>query len=560
MTSFSFNNCLRSVMFGALTSLTLTLPSYAAEKIYFVFDSLSVSIPVNDLETYAKTGKLSQQIDRYFSLTGASEEDKNAFREALSSPAPIKEPVRFARILNTEEGERLLNYFGKVINIQGGRNGKFLLRGALVQAALDSEGLTLINFLKKLSTNVQIDLKKALRLAGQIEIIVKGTELFIDEVETLANQEAQQNKKIDFSQLTDPRQPGSFDVIKQTWNLTDEKRKRNFYVDVYQPKSFPEQSIPVIIISHGLSSHPEGFQKRAKHLASYGYVVALPQHPGSDRKQTQDFLEGLSRQIFRREEFIDRPLDITYTIDELERRNNRLFSGKLDLNNVGVFGHSFGGYTMFAIAGATPDFEFLEEECNLDIGDLNTSLLLQCRALKLERKPYNFKDERVKAVFVINPVNSGIFSHQSLAKIDIPVFIGAGSYDPATPFIFEQVASYPRLNVPNKYLQLQEGQAHVDFSQLDAGITDMLETAIDLTLPKPQLLDDYTHSMMLSFFEVYIKKNQTYKSFLTSKYGQYLSQGENFKTHLITEKSSDSLNQSIQIFIRDNNIIVPEKR
>ncbi len=72
MTSFSFNNCLRSVMFGALTSLTLTLPSYAAEKIYFVFDSLSVSIPVNDLETYAKTGNLSQQIDRYFSLTGAS--------------------------------------------------------------------------------------------------------------------------------------------------------------------------------------------------------------------------------------------------------------------------------------------------------------------------------------------------------------------------------------------------------------------------------------------------------------------------------------------------------
>ncbi|MGK7941418.1 MAG: hypothetical protein AB4062_14975 [Crocosphaera sp.] len=65
--------------------------------------------------------------------------------------------------------------------------------------------MTLINFLKKLSTNVQIDLKKALRLAEQIAILIKGTELFIDEVETLANREAEQKQKIDFSQLTDPR-------------------------------------------------------------------------------------------------------------------------------------------------------------------------------------------------------------------------------------------------------------------------------------------------------------------------------------------------------------------
>ncbi len=292
----------------------------------------------------------------------------------------------------------------------------------------------------------------------------------------------------------------------------------------------------------------------------YGYVVALPQHIGSDMKQTEDFLEGFSRQIFIRDEFINRPLDISYTIDELARRNNSLFSGKLDLKNIGVAGHSFGGYTMFAIAGATPDLKALEQECNLDIGDLNTALLLQCRALKLEKKEYNFKDERVKAVFVVNPVNSGIFSRKSLAKIDIPVFIGAGSYDPATPFIFEQVTSYPRLKVADKYLQLQEGQAHVDFSQLDAGITDMLETVTDLPLPSPELLDDYTNSMMLSFFEVYIRNNSEYSPFLQSAYAEYLSQGQEFKTHLITEKSSDSLNQSIDKFIRDNRLNLPENR
>ena len=120
MKSFSLNSLFRpltSVVLGTITSLTLSLPSYAAQKVYFVFDSIGVSIPVSDLENYAETGELSQQLDRYFSLAGASEEDRNAFREALSTPAPIKDPVRFSRLLNTDEGERILNYFRKVINM-----------------------------------------------------------------------------------------------------------------------------------------------------------------------------------------------------------------------------------------------------------------------------------------------------------------------------------------------------------------------------------------------------------------------------------------------------------
>ncbi|MDJ0662573.1 MAG: alpha/beta hydrolase [Crocosphaera sp.] len=561
MTSFSLNYWFRpvtSLVLGTLTSLTLTLPTNAAEKIYFVFDSLIISIPVSSLEVYAEEGQLSQQLSRYFNLAGTSEEERQAFREALSTPVSI-DPVDLSRLLNTDEGERILNYVGKVFNIQGGRNGKYIIRGALVQAAFEPEGLTFINFLNRLATDVQIDIKKALELAEQIEIVVNGTYLFTEEVAKLSAIEAQQDPKIDFSQLTDPRQSGPFEVKKDRWNLFDQNRKRNFYVEVYQPQTLPNESVPVIVISHGLASRPEDFSKWANHLASYGYVVALPQHPGSDIQQTENFLEGLSRQIFLRNEFINRPLDITYTIDELERRNQGWFSGKLDLKNVGVAGHSFGGYTMLAIAGATPDFNRLEQICNLEIGDLNTALLLQCRALKLEKKDYNFKDDRVKALFVVNPVNSGIFGDKSLEKIDIPVFIAAGSYDPATPFIFEQVASYPRLKVPEKYLQLQEGQAHVDFSQLDAGIMDTLQKTTKLTLPSPQLLDSYTHSMMLSFFEVYIEKNSQYRPFLQSAYGEYLSQGQEFKTYIITEKSSNALSQSINNFIRDNNLVGPQE-
>jgi predicted dienelactone hydrolase len=39
-----------------------------------------------------------------------------------------------------------------------------------------------------------------------------------------------------------------------------------------------DKSYPVIIFSHGLSSHMHSHSVRAKQLASEGYIVMLPQH------------------------------------------------------------------------------------------------------------------------------------------------------------------------------------------------------------------------------------------------------------------------------------------
>ncbi len=106
-----------------------------------------------------------------------------------------------------------------------------------------------------------------------------------------------------------------------------------------------EGKTPVVVISHRLGSRPEDFAKRAQYLADYGYVVALPQHIGSDYQQQPALIKGYSRQVFLTDEFIDHLLDVSYVIDELERRNAKEFDGRLALDNVGIFGHSFGGYT-----------------------------------------------------------------------------------------------------------------------------------------------------------------------------------------------------------------------
>ena len=546
----------------SLASLTLSFfataatafPLQAAEKILFVFTPLNLSLQVKSLELFAEDGTINNDLGFYINLTGASKEEIAQFREAMTKKVEVN-PVLLSRVLNTEIGEDLLSRIGRTLNIQGGSSGKYAIRAALVQAAFEPGGLTLLNFFNKLPVNIQINLERALQVARAIEVTVQGTEYATQVIKDLSAQEAAANPPTDFANLPDLRELGNFGIQHQRWNLTDVSRQRSFYVEVYQPQQWRSGKTPVVIISHGLSSRPEDYANRAKHLASHGYFVALPQHIGSDTKRTENFLTGLFRQPFDRSDFIDRPRDISFLIDELARRNPTEFGGRLDLNNVGVYGHSFGGYAAMAVAGATIDFNYLQQQCDLDYPRPNTSLLLQCRALKLDQKQYDFRDERVKAVIGANPVNRAIFGPQGLGKVKIPTLIAGGNYDPATPFVFEQILSFPWLQTPNKYLLMMEGQAHVDFSQLDAGMTKTIESITQLTLPSPDLIEDYSNAVTLAFFEVYIANNPKYEIYLQPSYFKHLSEGQEFKAYLVTGNSALKLKQITQDFKEEHGII-----
>ena len=532
---------------GTLATVSTIGPLNAAEKISFYYTPLGFTVRISSLERFADEGIIDKNLEFYLNLPGLNDEEIAKFREALNKSIDI-DPVLLYRVLNTEIGEEILTLMGQVINIQGGGNGKYAMRAAFVQAAFEPGGWTLLNFFKKLPVNMQVDLQNVLKLAQQIEFAVQATEYATDVMIDLAAKEMENNSPTDYAQLPDIRQPGAFSVQQQRWQLTDKSRNRSFYVDVYQPQQQRPGKTPVVIISHGLSSNPDGFKTLAKHLASYGYLIAAPQHIGSDIRQTKDLIEGYSLKLFDNDEFINRPLDVSYVIDELERRNDREFAGQLALDQVGVFGHSFGGYTALALAGGTIDFDNLARQCDLQNRLPNTALLLQCRALNLPKKDYNFRDIRVKAIFASNPVNRAVFGENGLNKIKIPVFIGAGNYDPATPFALEQLVSFPWLASREKYLFMMEGQAHVNFAELDSGITEVIERVDALTLPPPQLLEDYSDTMTLSFFQVHLAQNADFEPYLMPAYPNYLGESEDFKAYLITQKSVPALNELIQRF------------
>ncbi|MEA5508539.1 alpha/beta hydrolase [Crocosphaera sp. UHCC 0190] len=525
-----------------LTCLT-SIPVKAAEKLFLSYGSLMFSLRVDSLETFAKTGTINEDLGFYLNLV--SPEQQAEFRTALTKKVEV-DPVLVSRFFNSKMGESILTRTGKGVTIEGGVNGGYALRGAIVQAAFDPEGLTLLNVLKKYPTNLQLQGELIQGVSEELEQLILATKTLVTKLEEWTAEEATTDKPVDYATLKDIRKPGNYEVKKIVWNLTDKSRNRSFYVDVYIPQNLPEGKTPVLVFSHGLSSRPEDYSEGLKHLASYGYLVAAPQHPGSDTIYLQEMFEGYHRDIFDLNDFINRPKDISFVIDELQRRNNSEFQGKLDLENVGMAGHSFGGYTALAISGATIDFENLDKNCNRLYSGINISNLLECRALELPRQEYNFRDNRVKAVLAANPVNRSIFGQKGLSKIAIPIVLLSGSDDPATPPALNQASSFTWLTTPNKYWGLIEGQAHVNFTKLDGQIKQTIDSVAQLSLPSQNLISSYVNGISTAFFEVYIGKNETFRPYLQSSYAQYLSQDETFKLDFITGNSSNKLEAEIE--------------
>lgn len=531
------NNKVPLGLLAIISSLITAIPAKAAEKIYFYYGPAQFSLSVNSLSKFAETGVINQDLSLY--LKKATPEQLAEFRQTLVLQYPSN-PIQVFQFFNTPIGEDILTRIGDLINIPGGINGKFALRTAIIQASQDPQGFTILNVLRKFPTNIELNTNKILKKANNLELLVNATNISIEEIAKLSNQEAAKAKPVDFAAGVDPRKPGEFGYVREDFTLNDSSRQRKFRVILYKPQQLPEGKIPLVVISHGLASRPDDFAKYAQQLATYGFVVVLPQHPGSDSDQFQAMLEGRSGEVFLRNEFIDRPKDITFLLDQLSQRNPSEFENQLDLDNVGVMGHSFGGYTALALAGAQIHFDRLAKDCDRQLALPNPSLLLQCRALELPRQNYNFREDRVKAIIALNPVDSSLFGANGLDNIQTPVFLLAGDQDLAAPAILEQIRSFLWINNPNKYLALAKGDIHVDTSQLDAGTLALMQSLPGLKFADRSLLDSYTYSMMVAFFQYYLKGDPAYRPFLQASYSQYISVNP-FPLYLITSPSSQPL-------------------
>ncbi|MBW4632137.1 MAG: alpha/beta hydrolase [Iphinoe sp. HA4291-MV1] len=505
---------------GLIPTLTAR-PSLSAERLTISYGIAARSIPINSLETYAKTGKVDDELAAY--VQHADKEQLNQLRQFLLTPIPLN-AVQVSQFLYTPIGKRLLENLGEVVQQESGISGFYAIRAALILAAADPQGLTLLNILRKFpSRAIAIDLARSLEIARAFQNLVNQTQRAIALINKQSSLDAGTASTLDNTSVIDPPRPGNFRWQKQTITLNDTSRSRTFPADIYLPNvSSPR---PVIVISHGLGSDRTSFAYLAEYLASYGFVVAVPEHPGSDAKQLQALLAGRSDQVTEPREFIDRPLDIKYLLNHLSNLSqaDSTYRGRLNLEQVGIVGQSFGGYTALALAGAPIDFKQLAKNCPAPPGTFNVSLLLQCLAVSLpQTTTYNLSDPRVKSAIAINQIDSSIMGQASLSQIKIPVMIMAGSADTVAPALPEQIQPFTWLTTPNKYLVLINGGTH--FSTIGESQSSGVPVPEQVIGPNPALAQRYVRTLSLPFFQTYLANEPSYRRYLNADYINTISQ------------------------------------
>lgn len=236
---------------------------------------------------------------------------------------------------------------------------------------------------------------------------------------------------------------------------------------------------PLVVFSHGFSTNAAWYSTLIEHYASYGFIVLAPEHM---EKFDPDWSELWSASI-------DRPRDIKQTLDYAEAINtpDGEMAGLLDMQHVAVVGHSYGGYTALAMAGAQYDLDAYNARCaELAPDDPNMFLCaplvpkeadMAARA-GLDPMPEglwpSFGDPRVTAILPMAG-DSYLFDKAGLSKITIPMMALGGTADTGTPYEWGSKPSYEYVSSPEKTLVTLVGAEHTITTLCD-GLPWMSET------------------------------------------------------------------------------------
>jgi predicted dienelactone hydrolase len=503
-------------------------PTLSAEQITLSYPPLDpFSISVASLEAFAKDGTITPELAPFIKL--APPNQIGQLREALQKRFAVT-PIMVSQFAATQTGKTAFNRVGQILQTSKKQNGGVALQTAFAKAAANPQGMTILELFQQFpDTSINVNGQLGFQAVSAVLKSVGDRDLVVAAIKKQA---------IAAPAVTIPAQPdmlksGPMNWTIQTLNFQNPNRpdkSLQIPASIYIPEGLTAPA-PVIVISHGLGSNRSTFAYLAEHLASYGFVVAIPEHPGTSTAQVDQFLAGKLDYdpVLGANEIINRPLDIKYLLDALAQKasSDPNWQGKMNLENVGVFGQSLGGYTVLATAGATLDYAAMREQCpklQSDIYSFNVSLPLQCSAIAGTSTIANFRDERVKAVIAVNPVTSLLLGQTGISKINIPTLIASGTDDVFAPPIAEQVIPFTWLKTPEKYLMLLQRGTHFSFLGDEMSGNTAFAVPPEILGPSPALARPAMKAVGLAFFKRFLTNDNRFQPYLSQSYVQKLNQ------------------------------------
>jgi predicted dienelactone hydrolase len=279
------------------------------------------------------------------------------------------------------------------------------------------------------------------------------------------------------------------------FSYTYENHPRTVPVKIYYPQDARVKNAPVIMMSHGLGGSRDIGTYLGNVWSENGFVVVAMQHEGSDKevlkgKERAEYMKALKKAISV-ESYLKRVQDVKASIDQITKWNgdqtHQLF-GKLNLDQIGMCGHSFGAVTTQAVSG----------QSNPLTGN-------------------QFTDKRIKAAFAMSPSIPGNkgkpdaeANKNAFSNVSIPWLLMTGTEDKSivTPNVTAESRKLVYQNLPagDKYQLVLKDATHMAFS--------------DRTIVGTKHRNPNHHTAIIAistaFFQAYLYNDATAKTWLKS--------------------------------------------
>lgn len=485
--------------------------SQAAEEITLRFGPFEQTVKVEEVETYAKTGQLSPNLQLFSPFLTPS------VRKGLTTKLDLNPKVVgrvVGDLLKSPAGQQLM------ANVQTASPG---LTPELVQvgvslAAAQFGAVDAIGVLRTIPTKtVTIDLSQAAAIASKINLNYWKSQALGGLLEKSLFVEDTAN----FKSAIDPSVPGPIAYQRQSLKLVDGTRNdRDVPVDLYLSEAATPGS-PTVVISPGFEASKSFLGYLGRHFASHGINTIVVEHPSVLNLFKLSAFDV--EKLLPSQELLDRPKDLQFALNELGKESNL----KLNLNQVVVLGHSMGGYDALALAGGELQLDELRQFCQQRNRLITRSPgdWLQCAGKSIKERSLNLKDNRVIGTIVLNPVAGQIFGKSGLKQLTTPTLMLTSTEDALTPTFDQQLQPFMQLPTP-KYLITAIGATHLSVSDRFNAKNDDKALIKERVGSDTENLRAVVRGTSLAFVKQFMNDRDQYKPFLTAGYVQSRSTAE----------------------------------
>ena len=163
-----------SIAGAASAYVLLSSPAVqAAEKVVFTYKQFGQSLTVEELDTFAETGKASSKLKFFLNVSG---QDRETARQFMTKD--VKVNLRTAdRLLHILPGEYALFQAGQLFHTPSKKANLQAFRSAVILSLSDDNRISFLEFLQKYPTQeLVVDGFKLAKVAGTIDGLIGGGE------------------------------------------------------------------------------------------------------------------------------------------------------------------------------------------------------------------------------------------------------------------------------------------------------------------------------------------------------------------------------------------------